>query len=67
MNHWEAHPWLRLVMLGREEGLYVPVVCTLLDMKKEAQFQPLRSVQARGFWSQKALLNRSEARGASSL
>jgi len=38
------------VRLGRKEGLYVPVVWTLLGMKKEAQFQPLGSVKIARFW-----------------
>lgn len=30
---------------GKKEGLYLPVVWTLLSMKKEAQFQLLGSVK----------------------
>lgn len=43
---------------GKKEGLYLPVVWTLLSMKKETQFQLLGSVKIRGFWkgSQKAPL-----------
>lgn len=33
-----SQPWYRLVRLGRKEGLDVPVVWILLDMKKKAQF-----------------------------
>lgn len=36
--------------MGRKEGLYVPVVWTLLGMGKEIQFQPLGSVKIGGFW-----------------
>lgn len=50
MNHWEAITMAKAGELGRKEGLYVPVLGTLLGVKKEAQFQPLGSANIRRFW-----------------